>query len=249
MSSELPESYWAPIQADYEAGLPIKQLCDKHSISEASVRGRAARRDWARPRKHDVEAIGRDFRSGVMTLEEIAAKHGVGGGAQGVFAMAETHNWVRDLGDQIRHETHAKLQADLVGDLDRIEVAVREEAIIEANAAQQATITKAHRSGATKARALVDRMFGELEASMLADQEKETLLSLLESVTDDPAQIEAVGRAIDKLFGIGERAKIAKALVESLTRLVDLERRVYGITEDHGQGDFASALRELAGDV
>ena len=47
-------------------------------------------------------------------------------------------------------------------------------------------------------------------------------------------------------MGLDSRADIAKKLVDSMIKVVDLERRVYGIRDEGNEDDVAKALCELA---
>ena len=49
------------------------------------------------------------------------------------------------------------------------------------------------------------------------------------------------------VLGLDARADTAKKLVDSMVKIVDLERRVYGIKDDTGETDTVRALKELIG--
>lgn len=63
-------------------------------------------------RRTDWDAVERDYRTGRFTLRELGAKHGVS--HQSINDRAKRHGWTRDLAEQIRIATHARLAAQLV---------------------------------------------------------------------------------------------------------------------------------------
>ena len=58
---------------------------------------------------------------------------------------------------------------------------------------------------------------------------------------------EKAVRTFMAVLGLDARADTAKKLVDSMVKIVDLERRVYGIKDDTGETDTVRALKELIG--
>jgi len=128
--------------------------------------------------------------------------------------------------------------------LDELFGEAREDAIVEANAMEVSRVMLLHRSGATDIRETISRMFNELKLSSVTDEE---LLGLIRVVANEEgSETEKVARAFRKVMGLNERADIAKKLVDSMVKVVDLERRVYGIKDEGAMDDVARALKELA---
>ena len=63
-------------------------------------------------RRVDWDAVERDYRTGQMTLRELAEKYGCS--HQAIAKRAKGSEWTQDLGEQIRQATNAKLVAELV---------------------------------------------------------------------------------------------------------------------------------------
>ena len=68
--------------------------------------------DWPKRRKVDWEAVERDYRTGKFTETELATKYGATRSA--VNKQARTKGWQKDLRDEIKQATNARLVADLV---------------------------------------------------------------------------------------------------------------------------------------
>lgn len=122
---------------------------------------------------------------------------------------------------------------------------VREDAIVEANAMEVSRVMLLHRTGATDMRETLGRMFSELKLASLSDAE---LMSLINVVADEEGEVDSkkVAAAFRRVMGLDSRVDIAKKLVDSMIKVVDLERRVYGIRDEGNEDDVAKALRELA---
>lgn len=67
----------------------------------------------AQPRRRvDWDAVERDYRTGRFTEQELADKHGATRSA--VSKQKRVKGWTKDLKDEIRHATQARLVAELV---------------------------------------------------------------------------------------------------------------------------------------
>ena len=131
----------------------------------------------------------------------------------------------------------------------------RDDALAEATAQELSRVMMLHRVGATRLRELLSRMFGELEIVSLQNGDLEAIIAAVAKAraadkSADGAQPESVERgviaAFARLLGLDTRADIAKKIVDCMCRVVDMERRVYGIRDEVTETDVAKALRELA---
>lgn len=122
----------------------------------------------------------------------------------------------------------------------------REDAILEANAQEVSRVMLLHRSGATKMRELVGRMFNELQLACVPEEDMMRLIELVAAEEPTPRAEAKTIAAFRQLLGLDARADTAKKLVDSMIKVVDLERRVYGIRDEVTEGDVARALKELA---
>jgi len=138
--------------------------------------------------------------------------------------------------------------------LDAMSADLREDAIIEANALEVSRVMKLHRAGATQTREIVVRLTKELQLTCLKEEQVADILEAIALEESQEGDTEAqqrrtsqrVTQAFKRLLSLDTRVDTAKKLVESLARVVDLERRVYGIKDEGNESDVARALKELA---
>jgi len=135
--------------------------------------------------KYDWEAIARDYRAGVLSIRNLAAKHGVPEST--VRTKAKTEGWQRDLSDSVRRATRAKLSRDA----SRIDAAqLDEKEIIEGASSEAAGLIMRHRQGIARWRVISERLASTLESVEVdASNHGEFARSL-------NAGIDALGKAI-----------------------------------------------------
>ncbi len=108
----------------------------------------------------DWERIEADYRSGIKTLREIAAEHGISHTL--IRQRATKHDWTRDLSAKIRAKAEALVsKAELSTSLSVAD----ERKVVESQAQQQAAIRLEQRADIRKAREAVSRLWSELEAT------------------------------------------------------------------------------------
>lgn len=165
---------------------------------------------------------------------------------------APVYRAIREHADGIIAEEVARRTND---QLDHLVGQARQEAIEAAAAQEQARIGVLHRSGATRIREMMEGLLRELGVLSIKG---EALLAFAEIVAMSRSSDDDDFDAADKkrkqamqtfvdLLGLGNRADIAKKLVDSFAKVVDIERRVYGIKDDTSTGDALEALKLLAG--
>ena len=165
--------------------------------------------------------------------------------------MAERRRKIQDQAAQeleLKVAQHTQLRLDvLVGE-------AREQAIVEANAQEVSRVMLLHRVGATRLRETLASLFAELQLISLPQGALDQLVELVVKAQSQDIEDERESRRVERetlqafrdLLGLGNRADIAKKLVDSMVKAVELERRVYGIRDEVTEGDVAKALRELA---
>lgn len=152
--------------------------------------------------------------------------------------------------EQIREEV-AQQDPDLIRRLGY------EDGVVEASAQEQARVMRLHRTGATDTRKLITGMLAELQAVSVSRDKLEQLVEMAatwESQQDPDADFDEQDKKREKaiktfmaMLSLDVRADTAKKLVDSMVKIVDLERRVYGIKDDTGETDTVRALKELIG--
>lgn len=186
-------------------------------------------------KKPDWERIECDYRAGILSLREIAAKDGnVTEGA--IRKRAKRDGWVRDLGAKIKARADELVRKELVREEVRSERTATEREVIEANAARIAQVRGEHRSDISRARALAISLLGELEAQTCD-------LDLLEQLGDmlrkeDDKGMDKLNDLYHKVIALPSRVDSVKKLAETLKNLIGLEREAYGLATagDGGSG-------------
>ncbi len=191
----------------------------------------------------DWEAIERDYRAGLLSIREIAGRHGCTHTAIGKRAKAE--GWGRDLKAKIRAKADALVSKREVS----IEVASKsaetERQIIEANAEAIVSIRMGHRSDIRRSRELTNKLLDELEG--LTDNRElfEQLGELMHS--PDDKGMDRLNDLYRKVVELPNRTKVMKDLAETLKTLITLERQAYNLDEQEHEEPYEERLKRLLG--
>ncbi|MBX3635360.1 MAG: hypothetical protein KF683_08250 [Rubrivivax sp.] len=198
---------------------------------------------------HRWISIECDYRTGQFTLRELAERHGRS--ASQICRRARLEGWTQDLREVVRDATRNELVRDLVGQVAT--AAQQDTTQVVAVAAQGAAqVIRRHRRDVETARGVVEGLLDDLLSAEYAG-----LASPAPS--DDQARCGSVGKRSDIGSGVrhrtqlGERVVIAQRVVDCMAKLHLLERKAYGVTDDHcGTGqprtlsDVERAARVLA---
>ena len=187
----------------------------------------------------DWERIEADYRAGLLSLREIAAEYGITEGA--IRKRAKRDGWERDLSAKIAAKAESLVRKEAVRSEVRSEPCERQ--IVDANAETQANIRISHRKDISRSRALVMKMFGELEQTT---DNAELFAQVGEILAQgDDARM---GDLVKRIAGVPGRIDSVKKLNEALKTVIALEREAYGIapvtqkTEIAGEGGTPIAL-------
>ncbi len=201
----------------------------------------------------DWERIEADYRAGVLSLREIAARDGsVSEGA--IRKRAKKCGWSRDLAARIQAKADELVRREAVrtdGTQLRTASPAAEKVIVEANAQAVADIRLAHRNDISRARRLCLAMAEELEALTGERLTVERLRELIEVVDDETQDAKAIERAraiLEKAMSLPMRAGTLKQLTDSLKTLVTLEREAWQVDKDGGGATYDDLLAELYGE-
>lgn len=181
----------------------------------------------------DWERIELDYRAGIKTLRQIAEEHGITHGA--INKRAKRDGWERDLEVKIQAKADALVSKAAVSSEVSTDTKIRERAVIDANAQAVADVRLGHRKDVHRARGLMNRLMDELEQQT----DPATLAKLQELAAAVVSPDEKPGRdrfseLLEAVISLPERSKTMKMMVESLQKLVDMERQAYGIRDDGG---------------
>lgn len=179
----------------------------------------------------DWERIEVEYRAGVMSLREIASKHGITEGA--IRKKAKRQDWPRDLAAKVRARAEALVRKDAVRNEVRRE-SNSERETVEIEAQVQARVEITQRKDIVRGRTLVRALLAELEAQTGSIEAFERLGELMQS-PDDNGQ-DKLRDAYQKVIGFSGRVSNVKALTEAQKNLVAMERLVFKLDDpDAGQ--------------
>lgn len=189
--------------------------------------------------KPDWALIEADFRAGLKSLRYMASEQGITEGA--IRKRAKKDDWTRDLGPRIQAEAEARVRKNAVRSEVRTQARIPESSIVDANANLVYDVQMTHRADTARARALVQGLMGDLEtlgglgglggisdvdlADALRDQ-----FQLVENQSDTNKRRATRSRQmLDAVLSVPSRIDSGKKIVETLEKLVRLEREIYGI--------------------
>jgi len=146
----------------------------------------------------DWTTIERDYRTGLLSLREIAEPHGISETA--VRKRAKRDNWDRDLEARIQARADALVRKAEVRDQVRNANLASDREIIEANAERIAAVRSEHRKDIQNLRGIAERLISELhqaEQDGTLYEQVRTLKALTETV-ESIVKMEREAYGIDK---------------------------------------------------
>lgn len=192
-------------------------------------------------KRHDWEAIERDYRTGKFSLRELGAKHAAS--YADIGRRAKRDGWTKDLAQAIKQATSAAL--------------IKEITTRAATDAQQATTTVVlaaaqinkqvileHRTDIADARQLRLAMIEELRATTL---HPDRLTALLAAVSDDMTDEgrKIAQKSLRDLMRLHERVGSMQRLEDCMLKEQTMARKAFGLDDESlPAGDEVMALSE-----
>lgn len=167
--------------------------------------------DWAR-----IEA---EYRTGRWTVREIAKRNNISHPA--IILKAKQFGWVQDISDKVVHARHNKLAHQAVMDTQIADT-------VEAVATQQADIVSQHKTAASKARAVADKLLAEVD---FTTEHRDLFRAALEASGFEGLDKLNIQQALTKVLGLGGRSMALQRVINSLATVVEIERKAYGIED------------------
>lgn len=195
----------------------------------------------------DWERIELDYRAGIKTLRQIAEEHGISHVA--ITKRAKRDGWTRDLSAKIQSKAEELVTKELVTKTVTTETKMAERQVIEVAAQAVADVRLAHRRDIHRARNLANALLDELEQQ--TNPETLALLSELGELLRNPDDkgMDKINDLYHAIIALPERSKTMKVLVESLQKLVDMERTAFGMdakgADDDKKGVEAVSTKDL----
>ena len=214
---------------------------EQHTKTTQGTPTAAAKSATASGHAPDWERIELDYRSGIKTLRQIAAEHGITHTA--INKRARKDGWQRDLSKRIQRKADELVSKAAVSKVVTTETRVAERELVEANAHAVANVRLAHRTDIQRSRRITMSLLEELEGQTGA--EAVDLLSKLGDLmrSDDDKGQDKLNDLYHKIISLPGRARTMKDLGESLRVLVALERQAFGMDDkDNAPEDALTAL-------
>lgn len=193
-------------------------------------------------KKVDYDRIEPAWRAGIKSpsqlAEEYTALTGIPVSRPAIVKYFKAKGIERDLKAKIQAKADAMVAASMVAAKVAGERSATESAIVDSGALAVAGIRLAHRTDITRLRGLVIHLTNEVELQSIRPDfflEIEALLAgipkgtVLADVPEFKEKAYKISAALEKALALGTRTVTLKALVESFSRLVALEREAYGI--------------------
>lgn len=198
------------------------------------------------PKTIDWERIEAEYRAGVLSLREIAAKHD-GSNHVAIARRAKKEGWTRDLSARIQAKAEALVTEQTVTAGVTASKAVTAKQIVEENAQAIANVRLAHRRDINRSRTLAMSLLQELEDQTGNQDLLEGLRELMAPPEGDDSKASEAAynkrlEMFDKVVSLSSRTDTMKKLSETLKNLIALEREAYGLkTGDSEPGEAAPA--------
>ncbi len=192
----------------------------------------------------DWEGVERDYSAGLLSLRELADKHGTK--ESSIRYKANQKDWTRDLSKKIEQKTNEKLRKTELRTELRSEKAISEKEIIEVNAQAIVNIKLAHRGDIRKSKNIVNALFDELELTTDNRELFEQLGELLRRENDSGQ--DKLNDIYKKCISMSQRIDGVKKLTDALKTMIGLEREAYDITAaptatDNAMSSFVKSLQ------
>lgn len=192
----------------------------------------------------DWEGVERDYSAGLLSLRELADKHGTK--ESSIRYKANQKDWTRDLSKKIEQKTNEKLRKTELRTELRSEKAISEKEVIEANAQAIVNIKLAHRGDIRKSKNIVNALFDELELTTDNRELFEQLGELLRQESESGQ--DKLNDIYKKCISMPQRIDGVKKLTDALKTMIGLEREAYDITAaptatDNAMSSFVKSLQ------
>ena len=207
----------------------------------------------AAPKKIDYDRIEPGWRAGLLSPHQLAALYTEETGQKVSHAAIIKHfkksGIARDLSSKINDRANAMVTEAMVTGKVTSKPSIPDSLIIEQGSVQVATVKLAHRRDIHRARNLANALLDELEQQ--TNSETLALLNELGELLRNPDDkgMDKLNDLYHAIIALPERSKTMKVLVESLQKLVDMERTAFGMdakgADDDKKGVEAVSTKDL----
>lgn len=188
--------------------------------------------------KPDWDLVEREYRLGQLSIRQIADKYGVA--VSTVVRRANKGAWVRDLAEQVRVATEARLASETAKAHDTQAVVQEraQERVYEAYtgiavaAEANTAIVMRHRQDIVRLRNIFSETADELQS---VSGKAVEIGCLINAVVEQSGDV-ALGAVLSKALSLKSRTESLDKLASVLTKCVTLERQAFGIDKTANQG-------------
>lgn len=182
----------------------------------------------------DWVAIELDYRAGLKSLRQLSAQYGIN--HVSIAKRAKRDEWERDLSAKIKAKATALVNSRTANSEANSSKVLAEKQVVEGTAKAIADVLMEQRSDIQSAKSMFRSMMAELE---VLGTQKELLAGLIELTHEGPEGEDAEGAArrqarnrklLEQVTSLAGRIDSGKRLVETLEKIVKMERDSYGIT-------------------
>lgn len=180
----------------------------------------------------DWEKIERAYRLGKLTFAEMSLKFGVSTSA--ILRRAKKEGWIRDLSEEVRAETRARVSAQIVEKAHgKANESLKADAkAVEVEAISNALLIAEHEKVGTKGRELFEKILDRIAEQVDATPSIEAVAKMVEA--DDPAALPA----LRKVLSLPSYVDSAKKATEGAAKAIEVERKARNLDEaDTGDND------------
>lgn len=179
----------------------------------------------------DWEKIERQYRLGKKTDEEISAANKISRSA--LARRAKKEGWSKDLSEQVKLETKAKVSAAIVkkATAKLLQSHKKDSNAVEVEAISNALLIAEHEKVGTKGRELFEKILDRIAEQVDATPSIEAVARMVEA--DDPAALPA----LRKVLSLPSYVDSAKKATEGAAKAIDVERKARNLDDAPPPGD------------
>jgi len=181
--------------------------------------------------RYDIEAIGRDYRAGVLSIREVARQHKIDHSY--LLRIAKKDGWKRDLTQRIKEEVTRKL---VTGDVTTPNVT--DDEIVDTESKKVVQVLTLHRKDVQKSQGLVSLFQDQLnDAAINRDKIKDEIIDDTKGPEDGKPDLKRRGQML-RAVSLPAHAGVLRDLSVAQKNLIGLERQAYNMGDKGGgEGD------------
>lgn len=192
----------------------------------------------------DWESMEPDWRAGIVPVLQLSKQYGVSRAA--IIKHFGKLGIERDLTAKIKAKTDAMVtQAAVTHEVTQNRLRVTENAIIDANARQNAHIITQQRGDLAELRAVELKLMAEL-ATLSGNIELAHQIGEIMAAPDD-AGIDKMNDAYFKVISLPSRVDMLKKLTEIREKRINLERKAFKLDDEKPENPFAELIKAIQG--